>query len=73
MQAERVAKADVAYARFAAERATLDKNQQENALARAARAAQLKAEREKYRKKMALAAAAAPKVYVRQSVAQLVW
>ena len=71
MQAERAAKADAASVRFAAERAASDKIAQENALAKAAHATQLKAEREEQRKKMAIAAAGAPKVTV--GLTHVVW
>ena len=60
MQAERTAAANAARARFDAE----CKIAEENALAQAARAAQLKAEREEYRKKLVVAAAMAPKINV---------
>jgi hypothetical protein len=67
MQAERVAKADIVSARYAAERKLVE----ENILAEKARVVQLKIEREEHRKKLEIAAAGATRVNV-SSVAQIV-
>jgi hypothetical protein len=64
LQRERMAAADAAYARHKAEREAFEKATQDETAQKAAAAAQAKVAREEHRKKMAIAAASAPKVSV---------